>query len=53
MLPLSRQIEQARSIAPELTRNHPLVHETIRVLARARRSTDTLTHFAKLADIKI
>ncbi|WP_040779795.1 helix-turn-helix domain-containing protein, partial [Nocardia pneumoniae] len=46
-------LEQARKIAPELTRNHPQVHETVRVLARARRSTDGLASFANWADVKI
>ncbi|GAB2730383.1 hypothetical protein GCM10027089_62550 [Nocardia thraciensis] len=46
-------LEQARKIAPELTRNHPQVHETVRALARARRSTDPLARFAKWADVKI
>lgn len=46
-------LEQARKIAPELTRNHPQVHETVRVLARARRTTDTLANFAKWANVKI
>lgn len=46
-------LEDARRTAPELTRSHPQVHETLRVLAQARRSTDTLTRFAKWADVKI
>ncbi|WP_048832688.1 helix-turn-helix domain-containing protein [Nocardia cyriacigeorgica] len=46
-------LDQARRIAPELTRNHPQVHETIRVLAHSRRSTDALAKFAKWADVKI
>ncbi len=46
-------LEHARKIAPELTRNHPQVHETVRVLAHARRGTDALTRFAKWANVKI
>ncbi|TLF82670.1 helix-turn-helix domain-containing protein [Nocardia cyriacigeorgica] len=46
-------LDHARRIAPELTRNHPQVHETIRVLAHTRRSTDALARFAKWADVKI
>ncbi len=46
-------LEQARRVAPELTRNHPQVHETIRVLAKTRRGTDPLTRFAKWANVKI
>ncbi|MEV6096039.1 helix-turn-helix transcriptional regulator [Nocardia sp. NPDC051981] len=48
-----RSLEQARMIAPELTRNHPQVHETLRVLAHTRRGTDKLAHFAKWANVKI
>ncbi|WP_433524413.1 helix-turn-helix domain-containing protein [Nocardia pseudovaccinii] len=46
-------LEQARMVAPELTRNHPQVHETVRVIARARRGTDTLARFARWANVKI
>ncbi|MFR9773616.1 helix-turn-helix domain-containing protein [Nocardia sp. SC052] len=46
-------LDQARRIAPELTRNHPQVHETVRVLANARRGTDSLARFAKWANVKI
>ncbi|MEU1547208.1 helix-turn-helix domain-containing protein [Nocardia sp. NPDC005745] len=46
-------LDQARRIAPELTRNHPQVHETVRVLANARRGTDQLARFAMWANIKI
>lgn len=46
-------LEQARAVAPELTRNHPQVHETVRALARSRRGTDPLTRFAKWANIKV
>ena len=39
-------LQQARQTAPQQTRYHPQVHETVRALARAdRRRTDTLTHF--------
>lgn len=46
-------LDQARRIAPELTRNHPQVHETIRVLAHSRRSADALSTFARWANVKI
>ncbi|MFI6779108.1 helix-turn-helix domain-containing protein [Nocardia sp. NPDC050412] len=46
-------LENARRIAPELTRNHPQVHETVRVLAHSRRGTDTLSRFARWANVKI
>jgi len=37
----------ARTTAPQQTRYHPMVHETVRVLARAdRRRTDTISGFA-------
>ncbi|WP_280243322.1 helix-turn-helix domain-containing protein [Nocardia abscessus] len=46
-------LDQARRLAPGLTRNHPQVHETVRVLAHARRGTDDLARFAKWANVKI
>ncbi|MGW1743178.1 hypothetical protein ACWCPQ_30715 [Nocardia sp. NPDC001965] len=46
-------LERARAVAPELTRNHPQVHETVRALAHTRRGTDTLARFAKWADVKV
>ncbi|WP_280495839.1 hypothetical protein [Nocardia farcinica] len=46
-------LAQARRVAPELTRNHPQVHETVRVLARARRGTDALANFARWANVKL
>ncbi|MEV0360559.1 helix-turn-helix transcriptional regulator [Nocardia sp. NPDC050697] len=46
-------LEKARAAAPELTRNHPQVHETVRALARSRRGTGSLTRFAKWANIRI
>jgi len=39
-------LQRARRTAPQQTRYHPQVHETVRTLARAdRRRTDTLTNF--------
>lgn len=46
-------LQQARNVAPELTRNHSQVHETIRVLAHSRRGTDNLAQFARWANVKI
>lgn len=46
-------LENARRIAPELTRNHQQAHETVRVLAHSRRGTDTLSGFARWANVKI
>ncbi|MGH3798089.1 MAG: helix-turn-helix domain-containing protein [Pseudonocardiaceae bacterium] len=41
-------LRQARVTAPQLTRYHPQVHETVRILAeRDRRATDTLAGFAR------
>ncbi|WP_330253171.1 helix-turn-helix transcriptional regulator [Nocardia sp. NBC_00565] len=40
-------LQQAREIAPSQTRYHPMVHETVRVLARREaRSTESLRGFA-------
>ena len=46
-------LQQARIVAPELTRGHPQVHETVRVLAHARRGTDDLARFATWAGVRI
>ncbi|WP_067852890.1 helix-turn-helix domain-containing protein [Nocardia shimofusensis] len=46
-------LAEARKVAPDLTRNHPQVHETVRVLAHTRRGTDALASFAKWANVKI
>ncbi|WP_369640373.1 helix-turn-helix domain-containing protein [Nocardia sp. JMUB6875] len=47
------ELEKARAVAPEMTRNHPQVHETLRALARTGRGTDQLARFAKWANVKI
>lgn len=45
---------QARRIAPQQTRYHPMVAETIRTLARAdRRRTDTLSGFARWVGVRL
>jgi hypothetical protein len=47
-------LKQARQIAPELTRYHPQVHETVRALVRAeRRRSDKVASFARWAGIKV
>ncbi|WP_329416349.1 hypothetical protein OG563_07180 [Nocardia vinacea] len=46
-------LEKARRVAPEVTRYHPMVHDTIRAIARARRGMDKLGTFAKWANVKI
>jgi hypothetical protein len=44
---------QAKNIAPTQTRYHPMVHETIRVLARQEtRSSDTIRGFATWCGIR-
>jgi hypothetical protein len=46
-------LQQARRIAPQLTRYHPQVHETVHVLAvRDARSTASLRHFAAWCSIR-
>ncbi|MGH3864899.1 MAG: helix-turn-helix domain-containing protein [Pseudonocardiaceae bacterium] len=46
-------LQQARRIAPQLTRYHPQVHETVHVLAvRDARSTASLRHFAAWCGIR-
>jgi len=46
-------LQQARRVAPELTRYHPQVHETIRVLVHAQRHRDdTLAGFARWAGVR-
>lgn len=46
-------LQQARRIAPQLTRHHPQVHETVHVLAvRDTRSTASLRHFAAWCGIR-
>ncbi|MGB6164351.1 MAG: helix-turn-helix domain-containing protein [Pseudonocardiaceae bacterium] len=46
-------LQQARRIAPQLTRYHPQVHETVHVLAvRDARSTTSLRHFAAWCGIQ-
>jgi transcriptional regulator with XRE-family HTH domain len=42
---------QAKQTAPQQTRYHPMVHETIRALARARRRSDPVTRLAAWAGI--
>ncbi|MGH3903523.1 MAG: hypothetical protein ACRDTE_04940 [Pseudonocardiaceae bacterium] len=47
-------LKQARHIAPQQTRYHPTVHETVRILAETdRRATDTLAGFARWAGVKL
>ncbi len=46
-------LRQAKDIAPTQTRYHPMVHETIRVLAREEtRTTDTIRGFATWCGIR-
>ena len=43
---LVEYLAKARRTAPQQTRYHPQVHETVRALARAdKRRTDTLANF--------
>lgn len=47
-------LHKARQIAPTQTRYHPMVHETIRVLAHhEHRRTDTLSGFARWIGLKL
>ncbi|MGH4021334.1 MAG: hypothetical protein ACRDT0_19320 [Pseudonocardiaceae bacterium] len=47
-------LNQARRIAPQLTRYHPSVHETVQLLAETdRRATDSLAGFARWAGIPL
>lgn len=46
-------LQQARRIAPQLTRYHPQVHDTVHILAvRDARSTASLRHFAAWCGIR-
>jgi transcriptional regulator with XRE-family HTH domain len=42
-----RALQTARRIAPQQTRHHPMVRETVQVIAANGRGTDELTRFAK------
>ncbi len=47
-------LQQARRIAPQLTRYHPQVHETVHTLAtQDARSTGSLPHFATWCGIRL
>jgi transcriptional regulator with XRE-family HTH domain len=47
-------LETARKVAPTQTRYHPMVHETLRSLARHEyRRTDTVSGFARWAGVKL
>jgi hypothetical protein len=41
-----RYLQQARRIAPQQTRHHPMVRETVLAIASARRSREDLSLFA-------
>lgn len=47
-----RELNRARRLAPQQTRYHPQVHETIRALARARRRSDPVTRLAVWAGLE-
>jgi hypothetical protein len=48
------ELDQARRIAPQLTRYHPQVRETLTVIAEQdRRATDTLIGFARWAGVRL
>lgn len=42
----TRSLYRAKEISPQQTKYHPMVHETIRTLARARRRTDPVARLA-------
>ena len=47
-------LQTARRVAPQLTRYHPQVHETVSVLAtQDARTTRSLPHFAAWCGIRI
>ncbi|MGH4017773.1 MAG: helix-turn-helix domain-containing protein [Pseudonocardiaceae bacterium] len=47
-------LNRARRIAPQLTRYHPTVHETVRILAETeRRATDSLAGFARWIGVQL
>ncbi|MEV8639304.1 helix-turn-helix transcriptional regulator [Streptosporangium sp. NPDC051023] len=47
-----QSLQEARRIAPQLTRYHPNVHETVATLLRARqRATDSLRDFAQWSGV--
>jgi Tfp pilus assembly protein PilF len=41
-----RALQQARRIAPQQTRHHPMVRETVLTIASARRGREELSQFA-------
>ena len=46
-------LQTARQIAPQLTRYHPQVHDTVQTLAaRDHRTTPTLSGFAAWCDVR-
>ncbi|MQA07402.1 MAG: helix-turn-helix domain-containing protein [Pseudonocardiaceae bacterium] len=47
-----RELQTARQLSPQQTRYHPQVHETIRVLARARRRSDPVARLAAWAGVR-
>jgi transcriptional regulator with XRE-family HTH domain len=47
-----QNLQTARQLAPQQTRYHPQVHETIRALARARRRSDPVVRLAAWAGLR-
>lgn len=48
----TRSLYKAKETAPQQAKYHPMVHETIRTLARARRRTDPVARLATWADVQ-
>ncbi|WP_232211816.1 helix-turn-helix domain-containing protein [Saccharomonospora halophila] len=48
----TRSLYKAREVAPQQARYHPMVHETIRTLARARRRADPVARLATWAGVQ-
>ncbi|TVT43833.1 helix-turn-helix transcriptional regulator [Amycolatopsis rhizosphaerae] len=48
----TRSLYRAKEISPQQTKYHPMVHETIRTLARARRRTDPVARLAAWAGVQ-
>ncbi|MQA11476.1 MAG: helix-turn-helix domain-containing protein [Pseudonocardiaceae bacterium] len=45
-------LQRAKATAPQQTRYHPMVHETIRTLARAQRKSDPIARLAAWAGVR-
>ncbi|WP_039785994.1 MULTISPECIES: helix-turn-helix domain-containing protein [Actinoalloteichus] len=46
-------LHRAREVSPQQTRHHPMVHETLRVLATSRRGSDPVARLATWAGVSV